>query len=553
MTKRIFRSICFAAIAVFLSSIILIIGVLYNYFTSIQKKQLRMQTSLAAQGITNEGIRYFDGLDTANYRITWIDTDGRVLYDNQQDTAGLENHLQREEIRQAILTGYGESERYSTTLMKRSLYTAQRLENGTILRLSIAQNTILTLILGMAPPIFIVLLAAIVLSVIMAMRLSRKIVKPLNRLNLDHPLDNDNYDELLPLLRRIDSQQKQLKIHALELDKKQDELDTIIRNIKEGMILLNPKGKIISMNPAAMVLLDTNRHCIGEDILMVSRNLVLQEVLSRALRGEQSIKTTKLGDRHFQIDASPVISNEVISGIALLLFDITEKEQAEQMRREFTANVSHELKTPLHSISGHAELLKNGIVKDADICSFAEKIYLEAQRMIQLVEDIINLSHLDEGASDMRYEAVDLYTIARTTVQSLEEKAAKAGITLVLSGQSAIMEGIPHLLQGIVFNLCDNAIKYNHKNGSVSVNIEKKEAFVFLSVSDTGIGIPPEHQEHIFERFYRVDKSHSKEAGGTGLGLSIVKHAAKIHHAEIELHSVMKKGTTIIVRFPVRK
>lgn len=550
MTKRIFRSICFVALAVFCACIVLIMSVLYEYFSNIQQNQLRMQTSLAAQGVMNEGIDYFNGLDSDNYRITWIDADGEVIYDNQKDNSELENHLEREEIKQAISEGYGESKRYSSTLMEQSLYTAQRLEDGTILRLSIAQSTILTLVIGMLQPITIVFIVAVVLSILLATRLAKKIIQPLNELNLDDPMNNDGYEELSPLLRRIDSQQKQLKRQKSQLQRKQDELDAVILNMNEGMILLNRKGKILSINPAAVNLLDTTNRCVGENLLTVSRNLELQEVLTKALHGEHAEKTAELNNGHYQIDASPVISDKTVSGVALLLFDITEKEKTEQMRREFTANVSHELKTPLQSISGYSELLKNGMVQKDDIRPFAEKIYSEAQRMVHLVEDIINLSHLDEGAGDMKFENVDLYAMAEIAVHSLAAEAADADVDIELAGKPSVLNGIPQLLQGIIFNLCDNAVKYNHKGGKVTVNIENDATSVNLSVRDTGIGIPSEHQEHIFERFYRVDKSHSKDVGGTGLGLSIVKHAAKIHNAKIELHSVMDEGTTIIVHFP---
>lgn len=550
MTNRIFRSICLVVLAVFFASVALIMGVLYKYFSDVQRSQLKMQINLAVQGVSNEGMGYFDGLDTQNYRITWIGADGEVLFDNQTGDQKMENHLEREEIKEAIANGYGESERYSVTLMERSLYAAKRLDDGTILRLSVAQSTILTLMLGMVQPIAIVFLIAIILSILLAKRLSQKIVEPLNEIDLDHPLREEAYEELSPFLRRIDSQKKELKGQSRELQRKEDELDAIISNMKEGMILLNSKGKIISINPSAMRLLDTNGYCIGRDVLTICRNLDMQEVLTSALEGEQAEKTVELNGGYYQIDASPIISNETVSGVALLLFDVTEKENAEQMRREFTGNVSHELKTPLHSISGYAELLKNGLVKEEDVGLFSERIYSEAQRMIALVEDIINLSHLDEGADDMRREEVDLYGLAENTIQSLQQKADGKQVRMTLEGEHALLKGVPQLLEGILFNLCDNAIKYNRENGSVKVFIKDCKDEVVLTVSDTGIGIPEEHQERIFERFYRVDKSHSKEVGGTGLGLSIVKHAVRLHGAAIRLSSAVGQGTSISIAFP---
>lgn len=558
MTKRIFRSICLAAFAVFAASLVLIMGVLYGYFSNVQQNQLRMQTMLAAQGVSNEGSAYFDHLETRNFRITWVDESGEVLYDSHSDTSQMENHLEREEIQDAFAKGYGESRRYSVTLLERSLYCAQRLEDGTVLRLSVAQNTVLTLLLGMAQPICIIFLAAIVLSVMLAVRLSKQIVKPLNELNLNEPLSNREYDELSPLLHRIASQQRQLKWQEMELLKKQKELDTIVENMKEGMILLNPEGRIISINPSAVELLNAESHCVGKDILTISRDLQLQEALTKALDGEQTERTIVIRDGSYRLEASPVFADSesdaemqtTVSGVAVLMIDVTEKEKAEQMRREFTANVSHELKTPLHAISGYAELLRNGMVQSQDLISFAGKIYTEAQRMVQLVEDIISLSHLDEGAEDMKREKVDLYGLAKAVVLSLESEAETAGITLELSGGEAVMKGIPQLLHSIVYNLCDNAIKYNHQGGRVDVIVKSEETSTLLQVRDTGIGIDPKHQERIFERFYRVDKSHSKEVGGTGLGLSIVKHAARIHNARIELHSAKGEGTTVTVRFP---
>mgnify|MGYP002511821931 CR=1 FL=1 len=552
MTKRIFRSICFAAVAVFIASMVLIMGVLYSYFSQVQQSQLKMQTILAAQGVSHEGLAYFDRLELKSFRITWIDAEGKVLYDSQSDTSQMENHLEREEVREALLHGYGESRRYSATMTQRLLYCAKRLEDGTVVRLSVTQYTIVSLIFGMGYPIFIVFLVAVLLSVLLAIRLAKKIVKPLNELDLDEPLSNKEYDELSPLLRRIDNQQTQLKRQEEQLHRKQKELDAIVENMKEGMILLNQGGEIVSINPSAKKLLNTDFDCIGKDILTISRNLELREVIGKALSGETTGKVTMLQGASYQVDASPIVSEDSVSGAAVLLFDVTEKEKAEQMRREFTANVSHELKTPLHAISGYAELMQSGMVESKDILPFAGKIYTEAQRMIQLVEDIISLSHLDEGAQDMKWEKVELYALAGTVVRSLKPEAEGAGISLKLSGEAAIVEGIPQLLYSIIYNLCDNAIKYNRKGGSVNIDVRPDGAGASVLVKDTGIGIDTEYQERIFERFYRVDKSRSKEVGGTGLGLSIVKHAAKIHDATIELHSIKDEGTEIQIKFPGR-
>lgn len=562
MTKRIFRSICLVAVTVFFASVVLIMGVLYDYFSNVQHTQLKMQTELAAHAVASEGEQYFQDFNVSDYRITWIGADGTVLYDSESDSKKMENHLEREEVKEALLHGYGESRRYSATLTQRSFYCAQLLPDGTVLRLSILQNSILALLLGMLQPICVVFAVAFVLSVVLAKRVAKKLVKPLNEIDLDQPLSGGGYDELSPLLRRIDSQQKQLNYQKNKLLQKETELNTIIDSMNEGMVLLNPKGKVLSINPAARKLLDAPSDCVGADIRSLNRNLTLQELLFDALSGETGERVIGLHGEYYQADANPILSetsvdepgdhgnSSNVKGVALFFFNVTEKEKAEQMRREFTANVSHELKTPLHSISGYAELLKNDMVRPEDRIPFAGKIYGEAQRMICLVEDIIRLSHLDEGAKDMQREDVDLYALTEKAVESLAAEAAAAHVALQLSGTPAVFNGIPQLLYSIVYNLCDNAIKYNRENGSVIVKVQDLGAEISLSVSDTGIGIAPEHHERIFERFYRVDKSHSKEVGGTGLGLSIVKHAAKIHDAKIKVDSVMGKGTTITVSFP---
>ena len=553
MTKKIFHSICLVALIVFFSSVMLIMGVLYEYFSDLQLNQLRLQTDLAAQGVANEGVRYFNGLDLQRYRITWMAQDGTILYDTASDTSSMENHLEREEIRQALANGRGESDRYSATIMERSFYSAKRLPDGSIVRLCTTHGTIFILLLGMSQPILLVFAITIVLSVILAARLSSHIVRPLNELDLDSPFNAPHYKELAPLLLRLASQQNQLKLKEAELLQKQEELQAVISHLKEGIILLSQDGEILSINPAARTLLEpsgSSARIIGKPLKEVSSIPSLLHVADNALHGNRSEQITELKNGHYQITASPVIADGQISGAALLLLDVTQKQKAEQMRREFTANVSHELKTPLHVISGYAELLKNNLVKPSDLCPFADKIYTEAQRMAKLVEDIISLSHLDEGATDLHFETTDLFSIADSVVASLAQEADDANVTSTLSGEQAVLSGIPQLLFGIVYNLCDNAVKYNRKHGDVFIKVKNQADSVILTVRDTGIGIPPEHQEPVFERFYRVDKSHSKDLGGTGLGLSIVKHAAKIHKADIRLESAPGNGTKITIVFP---
>lgn len=550
MTKRIFRTIFIVAVGVFLASVVLFMTVLYDYFSAVEQNQLKMQTELAAQGVEHEGSRYFEDLETKNYRITWIQADGTVLYDSVFDAGEMENHFERKEVKEALAKGYGEDLRYSSTLTERYLYSAKCLSDETVIRISITQTSLLVLMLGMLQPLCVIFIVVIVLSILLASRLSKKIVKPLNDLNLNEPLNNEEYDELSPLLRRIDAQQRQIRWQKNELSRKQSEFDAVTGGMEEGIVLLNAKGVILSINRAAAKLLGAGTFDIGKDILTINRSPALTQLLHKAEIGKHSETVINFEAGIYQFSASPVVSDGKVTGTVLLMFDAAEKEKNEQIRREFTANVSHELKTPLHVISGSAELMLSGMVKPEDIPAFSKRIYTETQRMIQLVEDIIKLSHLDEGAEDMKREKTDLIRIAGNVVQSLKQEAEKTGIQISLHGKSTVLYGIPHLIESIIYNLCDNAIKYNRKGGSVSVDVKDEHAFVILTVADTGIGIPEEHQNRIFERFYRVDKSHSKEIGGTGLGLSIVKHAARLHNAEIDLQSVENKGTTITIRFP---
>ena len=551
MTKRIFRSIFLVAFLVFLASLGLIMGLLYPYFSGVQRAQLKNQTLLAAQAASNEGVAYFSGLNIPNCRITWVDADGTVLYDNRTEIGGMENHLKREEIQEALETGYGESARWSATLTENSFYSAKRLPDGTVLRLSIAEISILNLMLGIAQPICIVIAVALVLSALLASRLSKRIVNPLNHLNLDDPTAGCTYKELMPLLLRIEGQQHELRSQAAKLDRKQTEFDTITASMSEGLVLLDSRCVILTMNPAARRLLGLSRRSIGTDILAYDRDLGLQPLLLQALDGQQAETIITLAGGQYQMDASPVTYDGTVTGIALLLFDVTEKMQAEQHRREFTANVSHELKTPLQSISGYAELMAQGIAAPTDMVPFSEKIHTEAQRMIRLVEDILRLSRLDEGAGRMDRTSVDLLEKAREAVDGLTPQAQQAQVELKLEGSSVTLDSIPELIAGIMTNLCSNAIKYNRPGGSVTVRVGKTDSHAFLEVADTGIGIPPEHQSRIFERFYRVDNSRSKSVGGTGLGLSIVKHTVQVLDGKIDLKSTPGEGTTITVTFPL--
>lgn len=550
MTRRIFHSIALVALCMLMVSSALMMGVLYSYFSHARWEQLRVETNLAAQGIAAGGAAYFEGLPAGDHRITWISADGTVLYDTAGAAAAMENHLNREEVKEALSAGWGEASRQSETLLQRLFYAAKRLPDGSVVRLSCAQDSVVRLVLDMVPPLLAILLLVLGLSLALARRVAQKAVEPLNHMNLDDPLSNEDCDELTPLLRRIHSQQQELKDQAQTLARRQEEFDTVTTSMNEGLVLLDAHGAILSINGAARRILDAQGECKGESLLTLNRSLAVQELLQSALEGRRSEQVVALQGRDYQLDTTPVFYEEAVSGAVLLIFDVTEKNSAELMRREFTANVSHELRTPLHTISGCAELLCSGLVKPADTAEFQHKIYAESQRMIRLVEDIINLSRLDEGAQDMERQAVDLYALAREAVESLASAAEKAHVTVALTGSAAVLTGIPQLLSGIVVNLCDNAIKYNRPGGRVDVRVETQGDTITLQVNDTGIGIPPEHQARVFERFYRVDKSRSKAVGGTGLGLSIVKHSAMVHNAKLELESTPGIGTTITLRFP---
>ena len=549
MTKKIFHSILLVAGAVLLASLFVITGALYEYFGIIQKKQLKDELSLAAVSVEQQGGDFLKRVSPDRYRITWINTEGNVIYDTRTDAESLENHADRTEIKQALKDGYGESIRYSSTLLEKTIYCAQRLTDGSVLRISVSQATIGVLVLGILQPILIVLIAALVLSGMLAKRLSKRIVEPLNSLDLEHPLDNDSYEELSPLLNRINRQHNQITAQMRELKKRTDQFAQITASMNEGLVLLDNRGCILSINPAAIEIFGAEPSCVGRDFLSVDRSHDMSVAIQAALKdGHSEIHAGRKGFI-YQFDISRIAADGETAGVVILAFDITEKETAEQNRREFTANVSHELKTPLQGIIGSAELIENGMVKPEDMSRFVGHIRLEAQRLVTLIGDIIRLSQLDEGG-DMPRENVDLLSVASAVADDLLPSADGQGISIAVEGSPANVYGVKRLLYEIVYNLCDNAIKYNRQGGSVKISTVSEGGFSSVTVSDTGIGIAPEYQNRIFERFFRVDKSHSKSSGGTGLGLSIVKHAVQYHHGKIELTSAPGKGTSIKIDFP---
>ena len=549
MTKRIFQSICLVALVVLVASLSFIMGITYKYYSRLQQNQLRTEMALVSQAVELGGLPYLQNLTGNDCRITWISSGGEVLFDSSKGTEPMENHLQREEIRQALEMGYGESTRFSDTLLEQSVYVAQRLEDGTVVRLSFRQQTVVNLMFTLAKPLVGVVLIALLLAMWLARRLASLVVRPLNELNLDDP-DTNTYKELEPILQRMDAQRVQLQGHTRELNRKQREFDAVAYQMAEGMVLLNDRYHVLTMNPAAAHIMGIIRPMVGINFLDLNQGKPLKAILDEALKGEPGRCIVPLGDGVFQATASPIRSGGQVTGVVLLMFDVTEKQQLEQQRREFTSNVSHELKTPLHAISGYAELLKSGMVAPQDVGGFSDRIYRESQRMIRLVEDILKLSKLDEGAGNYTPEPVDLAAVAENVVRELESTAQKQNVTIGFRGEPAQVNGVPHLLTAIVTNLSTNAIKYNRPGGRVDVTVENTPNGAELTVADTGIGIPEEHRERIFQRFYRVDKSHSKAVGGTGLGLSIVKHAAQIHGAEVTLDSRENEGTTIKIRFP---
>lgn len=550
MTKRIFRATLLVGVAVLVASLTLVMGALYSYFGRVQESQLRDELSLAAVGVEQNGMDYLKQLESDQYRITWLRADGAVLYDTQADAESMENHAQRQEVQQALATGEGESSRYSDTLLQKTVYYAKRLPDGTVLRLSAIRVTTGVLVLNMLQPILLVLAAALILSGVLASRLARRITEPLNRLDLEHPLENDTYEELAPLLRRMEHQRRQIDRQMDELRRRSEEFEQITGSMSEGLVLLDEAGVILSINPAARRLLDAAENCVGQDLLTVDRDVALSDALRQAAEQGHSEFRGQRNGREYQFDVTRIQSEGRTAGTVLLVFDVTERAFAERNRREFTANVSHELKTPLQGIIGSAELLENGLVKQEDVPRFIGHIRSEAQRLVTLIGDIIRLSQLDEG-EPMPAEPVELLALAREAAESLQSAAAARNVTIAVEGEPVELTGVRRLLYEIVFNLCDNAIKYNTDGGRVQVTVTKENEMAAVTVRDTGIGIPPDQQDRVFERFYRVDKSHSKASGGTGLGLSIVKHAVQYHHGAIHLQSEVGKGTEIRVTFPV--
>lgn len=552
MTKKIFRSIVIVAASVLLASLVIISSCFYEYFGRLQRQEMKDELYLAATAVEHGGDDYLKNISSGHFRLSLIAKDGSVLYDTAADAESLENHGGREEVKQALESGEGESIRYSSTLLQKTIYCAKRLDDGRVLRISVSRATVGAIAMGMISPIIAVGVGALILSGVLASRLAKRIVEPLNKLDLEHPLDNDSYEELSPLLSRINKQRAQIAEQLAELRHRTDEFEQVTGNMKEGLVLIDTNENVLSINSAARNIFSAAEDCIGKSFLTVDRSRDLNAAIHSAFEhGHSEIHSDKNG-RTYQFDISRIDSDGSAFGAVILLFDITDRENAEKLRREFTANVSHELKTPLQGIIGSAELIESGMVKAADMPRFVGHIREEAQRLVNLVNDIIRLSQLDEGDS-LPTERVDLLAVAEEAAADLSEAAKTRNISLLAEGESVFVFGIKRLLYEVIYNLGENAVKYNVENGNVLISVAKEENSAVLTVGDSGIGIAPEHQSRIFERFYRVDKSHSKASGGTGLGLSIVKHAVQQQGGKIELESELGKGTTIRVILPAAK
>ena len=552
MTKKIFKSILIVAGTVLLASIVIIMGCLYEYFSNIQKDKLADELDIAASAVELYGTDYLKNIDSERYRITWIQADGKVIYDTQAGANSMENHADRQEVKQALAEGEGSSSRYSDTLMEKTSYYARLLDDGSVLRVSTTYATAGLLVLGMLQPILVVLIAALVLSGILARRISKRIVEPMNSIDLDRPLENNTYEELSPLLNRINQQHREIEMQMRYLKQKTDEFTQITESMKEGLILLDNKGNVLSINEAAQNILETDSDCIGQSFLSIERSRNINNAIQSAFEEGHSEIYAQYGSREYQVDISRIESGGETVGAVLLAFDITEQQNAQRNRREFTANVSHELKTPLQGIIGSAELIENGMVKPEDMPRFIGHIRKEASRLVTLIEDIIRLSQLDEGRQ-MPSEQVDLFELADEVKSVLEGAREAKHINMKLMGEHVSIDGVKRLLYEIIYNLCDNAVKYNNEGGIADIDISSDEKNAYITVRDSGIGIPQDQQQRVFERFYRVDKSHSKESGGTGLGLSIVKHAVSYHNGTVSMKSEPGNGTEIRVSIPLSK
>ena len=554
MNKKIFRSSLLTVCLVLAATIALIMGLLFHFFEKQIQKELANEAGFLAHALENEGAGYFDSFDNknnrlaGNNRITWIDENGTVLFDSRADVSELDNHADRDEIKTAMKEGKGMSTRYSKTLTEKTVNYAIRLSDGSILRVSIEQYTVVTILMGMLQPILFIMFVALILTLVLSARVSKAIIEPINKLDLEIPENNDTYEELTPLLRKIADQKETIGEQLADARKKQKEFNLITENMSEGFLVIDADANLLTYNSAALNLLEITPPA-DRSVLLFCRAKEFRGVISDVLSGIKAENTMVREERSYSLIANPVYEKESVIGAVVVILDITEREKGDMLRREFTANVSHELKTPLTSISGFAELMKAGDVLENDVTDFSKSIYDEAQRLITLVNDIIKISELDGQSIPYEKDTVDLYELSKEVIGRLEKEADKKNITFHLIGGRAEIIGVHKILEEMLYNLCDNAIKYNKENGTVDVLVNQTGDGVNVIVRDTGIGIPISHQDRVFERFYRVDKSHSKKVGGTGLGLAIVKHGALYHHAKLSLESTVDVGTVVTIAF----
>lgn len=527
-----------------------VVGILYHYFQGQLMSELKKEAVYISRGVESAGTDYLQQLNDENSRITYVDESGKVIYDNEANVESMDNHGHRKEIREAEINGEGADERMSSTLSEKTMYYAVRLENGNVLRVSSNQASVWMLLLQLLPPFVAVLILMLLLSGVFASRLSGKVVEPLNELDLEHPEENDAYDEVQPLLSKIARQSRQIRLQLEAARRQQKEFSIITENMQEGLLVIDRYTMVLSVNSSVGRLLKVKEIKTGESVYLLNRSEEFRDVVGQVLEGKHEDKVLCLDGSDIQVIANPVTRENKTEGAVILLVDVTEKVEREQLRREFSANVSHELKTPLTSISGFAEIMQDGFVKDEDVKVFAGRIYKEAQRLIRLVGDVIRISRLDEGGLPYQWEKLDLYSLTHDIFSTLHEAAEKQEVHMYMEGGSTVLDTVPMIMEEVLYNVCDNAVKYNHRCGEVFVKLKDEGDAVRVNVRDTGIGIPKEDQERIFERFYRVDKSHSREIGGTGLGLSIVKHGVKTLNGRLWLNSEPGQGTEIIMEFP---
>jgi two-component system phosphate regulon sensor histidine kinase PhoR len=549
VTKKILKSNILVAVVVLIFGIACVMAILYQHFGKQIDTELKKEATYLAYGVEQNGVDYLNQIKEKNDRITYIAEDGTVLYDNQADASSMENHSDRKEVQEALKSGSGRAERDSKTLSQKTIYYALRLSDNTVLRVSSTQYSVWVLLMEMVPPMIGIAVVMLILAGLVSMHMANKIVEPINNVDLEHPEENQIYEEVGPLLSKIYKQNGQIRSQLEAARRNQEEFTIITENMQEGLIVIDRYTMILSANSSAWNLFRVDKVCQGESVYCLDRAEDFRHAIEQVLSGEHAELILKLNGSDIQLIANPVVRGQKTEGAVILLVNVTEKLERENLRREFSANVSHELKTPLTSISGFAEIMQGGLVKCEDIPKFAGRIYKESQRLLQLVEDVIQISQLDEEKTSYTWELVDVYQVCKNAFESLKEKAQSMNVHLYICGDSMKMEAVRTLLEEAVYNVCDNAIKYNRNDGSVSIFLTQTAHEIQIVVKDTGVGIPKEDQDRVFERFYRVDKSHSKEIGGTGLGLSIVKHAVSTLNGSIVLRSEEGSGTEITMKF----